>query len=122
MERNLGTGAKPASELREAPCDVATELRALSALRPHPRNYRRHPERQLAVLCDSLAYESDLLMSRGVAVKIAVWTAPLAVDDGSAYPYPDYLSANIAVFHNTPEPATLALLAVGGLMALRRRR
>ncbi len=30
------------------------EQRPLDLLRPHPRNYRRHPERQLAVLRDSL--------------------------------------------------------------------
>jgi len=30
------------------------ELRQVSSLRPHPQNYRRHPESQLAVLRDSL--------------------------------------------------------------------
>ena len=33
---------------------VMTEPREISALRPHPRNYRRHPERQLALLQESL--------------------------------------------------------------------
>jgi DNA modification methylase len=33
---------------------IATEPRALSSLRPHPRNYRRHPEHQLAILRESL--------------------------------------------------------------------
>jgi len=65
---------------------------------------------------------SDLLMSRSVGVKITTWIAPLALDDGSAFPNPDYLSANVAVFHNTPEPATLSLLALGGLFLLRRRK
>jgi DNA modification methylase len=33
---------------------ITVEPRALAELRPHPRNYRRHPERQLAVLRESL--------------------------------------------------------------------
>jgi len=33
---------------------VTTEPRAIGALRPHPRNYRRHPERQLELLRESL--------------------------------------------------------------------
>ena len=33
---------------------IVTELRALASLRPHPRNYRRHPEHQLAILRESL--------------------------------------------------------------------
>jgi len=34
--------------------EIATEARQIDALRPHPRNYRRHPERQLALLRESL--------------------------------------------------------------------
>jgi len=33
---------------------VTTEPRAIAGLRPHPRNYRRHPERQLELLRESL--------------------------------------------------------------------
>jgi len=33
---------------------LTTEQRPIGSLRPHPRNYRRHPEHQLAVLRDSL--------------------------------------------------------------------
>jgi DNA modification methylase len=33
---------------------ILTELRRIADLRPHPRNYRRHPERQLALLRESL--------------------------------------------------------------------
>jgi DNA modification methylase len=34
--------------------EIRTELRRISELRPHPRNYRRHPEHQLAILRESL--------------------------------------------------------------------
>jgi len=33
---------------------IITELRRIADLRPHPRNYRRHPERQLSLLRESL--------------------------------------------------------------------
>ena len=33
---------------------ITTESREIAGLRPHPRNYRRHPERQLALLRESL--------------------------------------------------------------------
>ena len=33
---------------------ITTEPREISTLRPHPRNYRRHPEHQLAILRESL--------------------------------------------------------------------
>lgn len=33
---------------------IATEPRQISQLRPHPRNYRRHPEHQLPILRESL--------------------------------------------------------------------
>ncbi len=33
---------------------ITTEPRSLADLRPHPRNYRRHPEHQLAILRESL--------------------------------------------------------------------
>lgn len=33
---------------------IATEPRQIESLRPHPRNYRRHPEHQLAILRESL--------------------------------------------------------------------
>jgi len=37
-----------------ATTEIATEPRGIDSLRPHPRNYRRHPERQLALLRESL--------------------------------------------------------------------
>ena len=33
---------------------ITTEPREIAALTPHPRNYRRHPEHQLAILRESL--------------------------------------------------------------------
>ena len=33
---------------------ISAEPREIAALRPHPRNYRRHPEHQLAILRESL--------------------------------------------------------------------
>jgi len=43
------------SELsRRAAAGIAAEPRELASLRPHPRNYRRHPEHQLAILRESL--------------------------------------------------------------------
>jgi DNA modification methylase len=47
MNRHLHTDTKATSV-------VETEPRAIAALRPHPRNYRRHPERQLELLRESL--------------------------------------------------------------------
>jgi DNA modification methylase len=47
MDANLHTESS-------AVAAITTEPRAIAALRPHPRNYRRHPERQLALLRESL--------------------------------------------------------------------
>jgi DNA modification methylase len=40
--------------LSDGTATLTAEPRELAALRPHPRNYRRHPERQLALLRESL--------------------------------------------------------------------
>jgi len=45
--------SKPPLETK-AVSGITTEPREISALRPHPRNYRRHPERQLELLRESL--------------------------------------------------------------------
>lgn len=42
------------AEGKESAGSLTTEKRALASLRPHPRNYRRHPEHQLAILRESL--------------------------------------------------------------------
>jgi DNA modification methylase len=39
---------------RTTTAGIATEPREIAGLRPHPRNYRRHPEHQLAILRESL--------------------------------------------------------------------
>jgi len=47
MDATLAAESKAASA-------ITTEPRDISTLRPHPRNYRRHPERQLTLLRESL--------------------------------------------------------------------
>ena len=44
---------------------ITTEPREISTLRPHPRNYRRHPEHQLAILRESLRIHGQ---QKGVVV------------------------------------------------------
>ena len=39
---------------RAAASGITAELRSIAGLRSHPRNYRRHPEHQLAILRESL--------------------------------------------------------------------
>src|SRR5574340_1855538 len=41
-------------DTRRAQLQMTIEHRPLDFLRPHPRNYRRHPEHQLAILRESL--------------------------------------------------------------------
>ena len=79
---------------------IATEPRALSELRPHPRNYRRHPEHQLAILRESLRVhgqqkpvvitpDGTILAGHGLveAAKLEGWTEIAChVYDG---PYPE---------------------------------
>ena len=62
MNPNLSPGAglslAEGSDMDQTPASIttgiATESREIAALRPHPQNYRRHPEHQLAILQESL--------------------------------------------------------------------
>ena len=72
-------------------------------------------------LVESQATGLDLLMNRSTSLKVSDWLDTLALDPGTPYPVPASLSSDVSVFFNVPEPASLALLALGGL-ALRRRR
>jgi len=72
---------------------------------------------------DVILGTGDMLLNQSTSLKISDWISPLAADMGVPYP-PDLpnLSSDVSVFHNVPEPATLALLALGGLALLSRRR
>jgi DNA modification methylase len=79
---------------------IVTELRRIADLRPHPRNYRRHPERQLTLLRESLRIhgqqkpvvitpDGTILAGHGLveAAKLEGWTEIAChVYDG---PYPE---------------------------------
>jgi len=79
---------------------LTMEQRAISTLLPHPRNYRRHPEHQLAILRESLRVhgqqkpvvitpDGTILAGHGLveAAKLEGWeTIACHVYDG---PYPD---------------------------------
>ncbi len=79
---------------------IVTALRKIADLRPHPRNYRRHPERQLALLRESLRIhgqqkpvvitpDGTILAGHGLveAAKLEGWTEIAChVYDG---PYPE---------------------------------
>lgn len=74
---------------------------------------------------DVILGTGDILMNQSTSLKISDWISPLAADMGVPYPYPPNppnLSSDVSVFHNVPEPATLALLTLGGLALLSRRR
>lgn len=89
-----GSGGSPPPAVR------ATELVRLEALRPHPRNYRRHPEAQLAHIVESLkrhgfyrnvviAREGTILAGHGVVeasrraglTEVPVYRLDLAPED-----------------------------------------
>ena len=79
---------------------IVTELRRIADLRPHPRNYRRHPDHQLAILRESLRVhgqqkpvvitpDGTILAGHGLveAAKLEGWTEIAChVYDG---PYPE---------------------------------
>lgn len=71
---------------------------------------------------DVILGTGDILMNQSTSLKISDWISPLAADMGAPYPTVPHVSSDVSVFHNVPEPATLALLALGGLALLRRRR
>lgn len=73
-------------------------------------------------LVESEATGLDLLMNRTTSLKISDWLDTLALDPGTPYPVPASLSSDVSVFFSVPEPASLALLSLGGLALLRRRR
>ncbi len=89
---------------KDATAVLTTEVRAVSTLQPHPRNYRRHPEHQLALLRESLRVhgqqkpvvvtpDGTILAGHGLveAARAEGWTElAVHVYDG---PYPEaYLS------------------------------
>jgi hypothetical protein len=67
--------------------------------------------------------EGDVFFNRTTDLKIGDWLDDFETFDGAGYPYPEIplRGGNVSVFHNVPEPATLGLLLLGGLMLLRRR-
>ncbi len=73
-------------------------------------------------ILESLAGE-DILLNRTTSLKISNWIEGLAIDTGIPYPQDPALSSDVSVFHNiVPEPMTLCLLSVGGLLLSRKRR
>ena len=66
------------------------------------------------------AGQGDIFLNRSTDLKIGDWLDEIARDPGFGYPTDWPLrGGNVSVFHNIPEPASLALLAIGAL--LRRR-
>lgn len=66
-------------------------------------------------------FGQDILMNRTEDLKIGDWVDVPAVDTGAPYPIPAARSGNASLFH-IPEPSTISLLGLLGLLALRRRR
>jgi hypothetical protein len=75
---------------------------------------------QLALFLEAAhANDWDVFLNRTTSLKISDYVDNLVRDDGTPYPVPPLSSSDVSVFF--PEPATLILLAIGGL-ALRRRK
>ncbi|AQQ10330.1 hypothetical protein L21SP3_02162 [Sedimentisphaera cyanobacteriorum] len=72
----------------------------------------------------ALETSSDLLLNRTTSLKISDWMDTIGEDDGTAYPNDDggtaLTDSDVSVFHNVPEPATIALIGLGAI-ALRRK-
>ncbi|HNQ23774.1 MAG TPA: PEP-CTERM sorting domain-containing protein [Phycisphaerae bacterium] len=74
-----------------------------------------------SLLMSSYENQFDVFLNRTMSLKISQYFDALSIDTGAPYPLPPMGSSDVSVFFNVPEPGTLALLAVGGLL-LRRRR
>jgi hypothetical protein len=72
-------------------------------------------------LIDADQYQWDVLLNRTTSLKISQYLDVLAQDPGTPYPVPPNNSSDVSVFF-IPEPLTLVLVGLGGLMLFRRRR
>jgi hypothetical protein len=67
--------------------------------------------------------EWDVFANRTTSLKISQYIDNLVRDDGSAYPVPPLGSSDVSVFFNPiPEPTTIVLLALGGLLLRKPKR
>lgn len=71
-------------------------------------------------LMDSEAQNWDVFMNRTTSLKISQYVDNFFADPGTPYPAPPH-SSDVSVFF-VPEPASLVVMALGGLMLWRRRR
>ncbi len=81
-------------------------------------------DERLAVILDG----NDIFLNRTTSLKISNWIEGIGIDDGTPYPSESEngtlatLNSDVSVFHNIPEPMTICILSVGGLMFARKRR
>jgi hypothetical protein len=71
-------------------------------------------------LQDAYYNQWDVFLNRTTSLKISQYFDSLAQDTGAPYPLPPLGSSDVSVF--VPEPGTMLLAAIGGLLMLRRRR